>query len=285
MNIKYPQTCWIKSVVRIPKFIDETVSHLSIASSAAKVEFLENYDDHMKLIFKCACIILKEIQNSANYYFNDSLKTGSNVLRNNQKLSHLLKWILIGTDNKSGESDNKSKCQVDNSVNVIAQTILYEYKSKSQIKYANKSNELVLFRHPKEYPLQIAVGLYLHQQYRSKKIVKFFNSLGMSVEYNRLLRLENEIGNSVLQSSTNSNFFIPQNLIANKFIFFAVDNLDFNEDTSDGKNTLHATAMVVYQSKWQDDHVFTSNFKQCSSKLKILVDFNELCYCHVLAQC
>ena len=33
-----------------------------------------------------------------------------------------------------------------------------------------------------------------------------------------------------------------------------VDNSDFSEDTPDGKNTLHATAMVVFQRKRTKDH-------------------------------
>ena len=32
-----------------------------------------------------------------------------------------------------------------------------------------------------------------------------------------------------------------------KFNFFAADNVDFAEDTADGKNTTHGTVTVVYQ--------------------------------------
>ena len=31
------------------------------------------------------------------------------------------------------------------------------------------------------------------------------------------------------------------------FVFFAVDNSDFNVDTPDGKRTLHATACALFQ--------------------------------------
>ena len=33
----------------------------------------------------------------------------------------------------------------------------------------------------------------------------------------------------------------------NRHVFFAIDNVDFAEDTHDGKHTLHGTAMAIYQ--------------------------------------
>ena len=42
-------------------------------------------------------------------------------------------------------------------------------------------------------------------------------------------------------------------LCKGQFIFFSVDNSDFSEDTPDGKNTLYATAMVVFQRKRTKD--------------------------------
>lgn len=35
--------------------------------------------------------------------------------------------------------------------------------------------------------------------------------------------------------------------------FFAVDNVDFAEDTYDGQRTLHGTAMAIYQKKDPQD--------------------------------
>ena len=42
---------------------------------------------------------------------------------------------------------------------------------------------------------------------------------------------------------------IPSNISSMSFIQLAADNNDFNEETLDGKNTTHATTMVVYQRK------------------------------------
>jgi len=44
---------------------------------------------------------------------------------------------------------------------------------------------------------------------------------------------------------------LPASIRKGAFIFFAIDNSDFNEDTPDGKRTLHATATALYQRKEQ----------------------------------
>ena len=70
----------------------------------------------------------------------------------------------------------------------------------------------------------------------------------MSVEYNRLLRMETQIANSVVKRMMgNDGLYLPPDFILGRYIFFAVDNVDFAEDTPDGKRTLHGTAMAIYQ--------------------------------------
>ena len=42
---------------------------------------------------------------------------------------------------------------------------------------------------------------------------------------------------------------IPSNITDGPFVQFAADNNDFNEETLDGKQTTHATTLVVYQRR------------------------------------
>jgi hypothetical protein len=51
----------------------------------------------------------------------------------------------------------------------------------------------------------------------------------------------------------NNGIFCPQNFIQGRYIFFALDNCDFAEDTPDGKSTLHGTSIAVYQQKHSND--------------------------------
>ena len=74
----------------------------------------------------------------------------------------------------------------------------------------------------------------------------------MSVDYNRNLRVEAQIEGSVLKRmQLNDDLYIPPDLVLGRDVFFAVDNVGFAEDTPDGKNTFHGTAMAIYQRQDQ----------------------------------
>ena len=51
----------------------------------------------------------------------------------------------------------------------------------------------------------------------------------------------------------NDGLYIPLDVVFGRDVFFAVDNVDFAEDTPDGKNTFHGTAMAIYQRQEPGD--------------------------------
>ena len=74
------------------------------------------------------------------------------------------------------------------------------------------------------------------------------HGFGMSVECNRLLRVESQIEASVLKHmDQNNGLLLPANIVEGRHVFFAIDNVDFAKDTYDGRHTLHGTTMVIYQ--------------------------------------
>ena len=66
--------------------------------------------------------------------------------------------------------------------------------------------------------------------------------------------METQIANTVLQRiEDNAGVYIPANVVLGRHIFFAVDNVDFSEDTPNGKRTLHGTVMAMYQRRYPED--------------------------------
>ena len=61
--------------------------------------------------------------------------------------------------------------------------------------------------------------------------------------------METQLANSVIESKTEQGAYFPRTMRIGTFVFFALDNSDFNEDTPDGKRTLHATACALYQRR------------------------------------
>ena len=80
------------------------------------------------------------------------------------------------------------------------------------------------------------------------------HGFGMLVDYNRILRVEAQIEASILKRmELNDGLYIPPDLVLGRHVFFAVDNVDFAEDTPGGKNTFHGTAMAIYQRQEPGD--------------------------------
>ena len=71
-----------------------------------------------------------------------------------------------------------------------------------------------------------------------------------------VLRVEMQIEASVLKRiEQNDGVYLPPDVVVGRHAFFVVDNVDFCEDTPDGKRTFHGTAMAIYQRTNAQDQV------------------------------
>ena len=77
----------------------------------------------------------------------------------------------------------------------------------------------------------------------------FENCDEVSVDYHRILKLETQLAEEIRNQIAMEGVCVAPFVQQNRFVFFANDNSDFNEDTLDGKRTTHATATVVYQRR------------------------------------
>ena len=90
----------------------------------------------------------------------------------------------------------------------------------------------------------------------------------MSVDYNRVLRVETQIEASVFKRiEQNDRVYLPPDVVVGRHVFFAVDNVDFCEDTPDGKQTFHGTAMAIYQRTNAQDVPWTQRSKAAPLKI------------------
>ncbi|KAK3741259.1 hypothetical protein QZH41_019956, partial [Actinostola sp. cb2023] len=86
-----------------------------------------------------------------------------------------------------------------------------------------------------EMPQQLAIGLAVHQAVCSKELISLLHGFGMSVDYNRVLRVESQIESNVLQRmEQNDSVYLPPDIVKGRHVFFVIDNVDFAEDTPDG---------------------------------------------------
>lgn len=95
-------------------------------------------------------------------------------------------------------------------------------------------------------PKHVGIALHILKETRSKQIITLLNRFGNCVSYWDSQRYVNTIASAIDEQVSEDGFFFPYNLKIGKFTQFAIDNLDFHENTKDG-TTLHATTHIMYQ--------------------------------------
>ena len=131
-------------------------------------------------------------------------------------------------------------CTIENqdsqSCLTISQTIVFNCnrQSKSSHHHSRKF----------EPPLPLYLGLKMHAQTRSKKIVSELYRLGLSVSYDRILELENQIATSVCNSINETSLVCPHQLRHGLFTVGALDNLDRNPSSTTSKESFHGTSII-----------------------------------------
>ena len=111
-------------------------------------------------------------------------------------------------------------------------------------------------RHSKvrEPPLPIYVGLSLHTQGRSRKLIEKFHKLWLSVSYDRVIELEKQLACAVSEHFEEDGAVCPVNLIKGLFTVCAIDNLDHNQSAIASKAFFHGTGISVFQIPTEENH-------------------------------
>ena len=144
---------------------------------------------------------------------------------------------------------------VNQSASVLAHHFVGAHISDRQalVSY-NTINDSEAFRQHCETPLSVGLALDVHTNTRSKPLVERLAGPDLAVSYKKVMEIETGIASAVLEKmdSLGEVFLLPPLLVKDTFVWFALDNIDFLESTPCGMNTLHGTAIAVYQSAAPD---------------------------------
>ena len=97
------------------------------------------------------------------------------------------------------------------------------------------------------------IGLNLHSQTRSKTLVDNMAKLGISVSYDRVCLVENNLAVSVCQQSNADGTVCPSNLRKGIFTVGALDNIDHNPSSTTAEGSLHGTGISIMQFPTQEN--------------------------------
>lgn len=263
--------CYIKSRKQLRMLIEYELQHLGVEFTAPTrknesyiislksikdaalrkiINNTINFENNMKILYEASLILRKSIFQAKDWNFDGNLKDIDLKSIVPKELFFLFKWCITGTKcmgnyetAKDFEDDNKRKDVESRALN-MAQILMYQSLSNRQSR--NKTSSAV--RHSREFPLQVANGIMVHNLTRSQILVDLFHKNGCSINYFSVMKIETQIANAVIRKmDENNGVFLPENINNNERVWFAADNIDFQEKTPDGKGTLHGTVITVYQ--------------------------------------
>ena len=130
--------------------------------------------------------------------------------------------------------------------------VTQSFMTRRQATYKPQSSDGSFVYSKIQTPLNVGIGLYLHQTTRSKKRIDMFDSMNLSTKYDKVLDIKKDVSNAIIEKRSESNgVLIPSCLIENSRPFFTIENTDIKIDTPTGKHQLHGTAMAVFQQNSQ----------------------------------
>ena len=218
------------------QILSTRTKHRFIASGVSADVLKED----LKVLLRAAKILRRDIATSCPWQFTAPL-----MIMNRQHCSRpFCKQAVQGTGRVKSTDREQS---VNQSASLLAQHFVGAYRSDRQV-LCNTINANGAFRQHFESPLSVGLALDVHKNTRSKTLVEKLAGLDLAVSYEKVMEIEIGIANADLEKMDSlGGVFLPPWLVKGTFVWFALDNIDFLELTPCGMNTLHGTAIAVYQ--------------------------------------
>ena len=165
-------------------------------------------------------------------------------------LSSFLLHLLFGKHALSSSSEIRH-LHIQKTVELLGQVLLQNIVSDHQVQQRPKGEKAFTHdtdTHDTETPLSVSLQLALHQKVRDKSLVSLLSQVYLGSSYEKILNIEKRIESAVVtRMQETGGFCLPDFLKKGVPLAWAIDNIDFTEDTPFGQNTFHGAVLVVYQ--------------------------------------
>ena len=194
-----------------------------------------NYDNEAVILSKAAKIVRKEIIGYKSFHFDGKFPNGCQQAAVPSSLKALVSLLLNGTDLKDQDTTDSQASLT------VSQMILFNFHSRATSTAKSRHS---LDREP---PLPLYVGMKIHTETRSKKIVTQLYNLGICVSYDRIIQLENQLATAVCNDFHDKKAVVPTQLRNGLFTVGALDNLDHNPSSTTSQGSFHGTGISLFQ--------------------------------------
>eukprot|EP00058_Branchiostoma_floridae_P009808 XP_002595296.1 hypothetical protein BRAFLDRAFT_128105 [Branchiostoma floridae] len=96
-------------------------------------------------------------------------------------------------------------------------------------------------------PKHTCLGLTVRHLTRSKQLLTILNRMGHCASYDEIEVVDTSLATECIAKADIYGVVVPSNIKPGTFVQAAADNNDLSEETLDGKNTTHATTLVLFQ--------------------------------------
>lgn len=96
-------------------------------------------------------------------------------------------------------------------------------------------------------PLAIYVGVTIHEKIRKRQLVDKLFELGLSISYDRVMKISTAQGNRAYKQNKQENIVCPRNLRLGLNTKGAIDNFDRNPSSITATDSFHAAVISLFQ--------------------------------------
>ena len=141
--------------------------------------------------------------------------------------------LLNGPDVQHQDNHESQACLT------ISQLVCFNIKSR------RPSSESHQHFKDRETPLPLYIGLNIHTQTRSEKILNGLHKLGISISYKHVIEVENSLGSGICKRFEDEGIVCPLQLRKGLFMVGALDNIDHNLSSTTAQGSFHGTGISI----------------------------------------
>jgi hypothetical protein len=200
-----------------------------------------DFSEDATILAKAAMIIRNDTFDHQCPQFNGSFLSKCQEDSLPSSLKSLISLILNGPNIKDQDGQEPQACLS------VGQFILYNMKKTSP---SGLKSRHTLDREP---PLPIYIGLNIHRQTRSRKLITQLYCMGVSISYQRVLDLEDKVATSVCERFVEDGVVSSACLRKGIHTTSALNNLDHNPTSTTSQSSFHGTGISLFQFPTKDN--------------------------------
>ena len=238
-NIIFSSSITVGQAVSAASALQESFTELSFGceddDGLSDSESEQDHDVNANTLYhsaKCLRSALQRIREKKNVQKSQIISNEHVESLIPDSLYMFMRWLLEDDSDRSPISAKKEKClrpDIHRLILSLSQDLIF----------ACNRNILP--------PKHIGIDVTVKHLTGCVELIRILNRFGHSISYDKVINLEKGFVQQVLEDNESDDMAIPTNISPGKFVQAAADNLDFNEETLDGKHTTHTTTLVLYQ--------------------------------------